>query len=153
MGELSNESRVSYKFDRLNKDLTKYFNEKLKKQNVTRSEASILFILNKEDHISQSQLSKALEVNEATITRALTRLENKHLVEKVLSEEDKRKKLVTLTNKGKDICEEIMKHQEEFKKDLFEDFTDEELENLKNSIEKISKKLHVYINNKNYNKE
>ena len=46
-----------------------------------------------------------------------------------------------------------MKHQEEFKKDLFEDFTEEELENLKNSIEKISKKLHVYINNENYNKE
>ena len=144
MGELSTESRVSYKFDRLNKDLTKYFNKKLKSFNVTRSEVSILFILNREDRISQAQLSKTLEVNEATTTRALTRLENKEFVRKVLSEKDKRKKLVALTKKGKAVCDEILKHQEEFKKDLFEDFTEEELENLKNSIEKISKKLHSY---------
>lgn len=144
MSEFSTESRVSYKFDRLNKDLTKYFNKKLKTHNVTRSEVSILFILNKEDYISQSQLSKLLEVNEATVTRALTRLENKRFVRKVLSEKDKRKKLVALTEKGKNVCKEIMKHQEEFKKELFEDFTDEELENLKNSIEKISNKLHKY---------
>ena len=144
MGELSTESRVSYKFDRLNKDMTKYFNKKLKAHNVTRSEVSILFILKAEERISQAQLSKILEVNEATTTRALTRLENKKFVRKVLSEKDKRKKLVALTKKGKHVCDEILKHQEEFKKDLFEDFTEEELENFKNSIEKISKKLHSY---------
>ena len=144
MGEFSTESRVSYKLDRLNKDLTKYFNKKLKSNNVTRSEVSILFIVKAEKRISQAQLSKILEVNEATTTRALTRLENKKFVRKVLSEKDKRKKIVALTKEGKTVCDEILKHQKEFKKDLFEDFTEEELENFKNSIEKISKKLHSY---------
>ena len=139
-----NDSRVSYKFDRLNKDLTKYFNKKLKEHNATRSEVSILFILNSEDKISQAQLSKILEVNEATVTRALTRLENKKFIEKVLIEKEKRKKLVALTKEGKDVCKEIIKQQGAFKKELFEDFTEEELENFKNSIEKISKKLHSY---------
>lgn len=153
MGEFSNELRLSYKFDRLNKDMTKYFNKKLKSYNVTRSEVSILFIVKAEERISQAQLSKVLEVNEATTTRALTRLKKKNFVEIVVSEKDKRKKIVALTKEGKTVCEKILKHQEEFKKNLFEDFTEEDLENLDNSIDKIQKNYIRITNNEKYNKE
>ncbi|MCQ2972324.1 MAG: MarR family transcriptional regulator [archaeon] len=84
----------------LNKQITQSINSRLELYDLTRSEIPYITILYQEENVTQEYLSKVLDYNEGTVTRALKRLEKKGFVERIPSLQDRRKKIVCLTEEG-----------------------------------------------------
>lgn len=64
---------------RINKLYTEKTNNNLKEFNVTRSDMSFLLELNEMGKTTQKELAESRNLNNATVTRALERLEKKGL--------------------------------------------------------------------------
>ena len=126
---------------RINKLYTENTNSNLKEFNVTRSDMSFLLKLNEMGKVTQKDLAESRNLNNATVTRALERLEKKGFVKRIDDENDKRKRIVLLTSEGKQTINEILKKHESFKKDVFDDFDDNELQNLMTLLDRILSKL------------
>ncbi|MEE1129509.1 MAG: MarR family transcriptional regulator [Methanobrevibacter sp.] len=126
---------------RINKLYTEKTNSNLKEFNVTRSDMSFLLKLNEEGKITQKDLAKSRNLNNATVTRALERLEKKGFVKRADDEKDKRKKNVLLTSGGKQIIDQILEKHKAYKNELFKDFDEEEFQNLLILMDKLLFKL------------
>ena len=66
------------------------------------TEARILFEISHRDDLSASDLSRELGLDQGYLSRILARLERRGLVDKVRSETDGRRRLLSLTSAGKD---------------------------------------------------
>lgn len=128
---------------RINKLYTEKTNSNLKEFNVTRSDMSFLLKLNEMGEMTQKDLAESRNLNNATVTRALERLEKKGFVKRVDDEKDKRKKNVLLTSEGKQIINNILKKHENFKKEIFSDFDENEFQDLMDLLDKLLFKLEL----------
>lgn len=129
---------------KINKLYTENTNINLKKYNVTFSDMSFLLKLDENGKMTQRELADSKNLNTATITRALDRLEKKGFVKRENDSNDKRKKNIFLTQKGKEIVSEILIKHETFKNEIFKDFSSEEYLELLNYLNKLSESLVNY---------
>lgn len=125
-----NDKSFSFKMAKINKIFTILLNKNLEEYDLTRSEIPYLITLYDNENVSQEFLSKTYSLNEATVARALNRLEKKEFIKRIPNPDDKRKKMVSLTEKGKKIANMIVKHKESYKEKIFADFTKEEYDEL-----------------------
>lgn len=112
-----------------------YLNEKLKAQDLTFGLYPLLIEIYKNDGISQEELAKLLYLNESTITRNLEKLENKGLINRT---PHKRKKIITITDKGSIIAQNVMNYEENWDELIKKDLTEEEYNSFKNILIKIT---------------
>lgn len=122
---------------RINKLYTEKTNRNLKEFNVTRSDMSFLLTLNEMGEITQKDLAEYRNLNNATVTRALERLEKKGFVKRVDDENDKRKKNVRLTSNGKETLDKILEKHGDYKKVIFNDFEENEIQDLMSLLDKL----------------
>lgn len=88
-----------------------------------------LFIFN-EPGINQLELSRKKSVGKASVTKALKILEDKDLITRVVDDEDKRNLRCYVTKKGASIADKLIELSEHIEADLFDDFNEEEKEQL-----------------------
>ncbi len=86
----------------------------------------LLFILNKEDGLSQKDLAEKLRIKPSTLTVMLKRMECGSLIYKKQDDKDQRIFRVFLTEKGKEVCEKSIEIVKSLEKECFGNFTDEE---------------------------
>lgn len=135
---------IDYLIFNISKLYTENTNINLKKYNVTFSDMSFLFKLHENGKMNQKELAESKNLNTATITRALNRLEKKGFVKRENDSNDKRKKNIFLTQKGKEIVSDILIEHETFKKEIFKDFSSEEFLELVKYLNKLSESLENY---------
>ena len=128
----------------VNKLYTEKTNDNLKEYTVTRSDMSLLIKLKEDGKMTQKELAEAKNLNTATVARALDRLEKKGFVKRESNMKDKRKKNIVLTEKGIHIISEILIKHENFKKDIFKEFDDEDYLQLVKYLEMLSASLKYY---------
>ncbi len=90
----------------INTTLEKNANNDLREDGLTMSQVTILLTLNEADEFSLSlkQLEKELHLAQSTIAGIVSRLEQKNLISSYFDENDKRLKLVKLTDDGLNCC-------------------------------------------------
>ena len=87
------------------------------------------FVFNQADHIvSQHQLEEEFNLRRSTVTIMLQRMEKRGLIKKLDDKKDKRKKLVTLTDKSINLIPEIKGYMQADDQDLRKKFTDNEID-------------------------
>ena len=126
---------------RINKNYTQKINKNLSEFNITRTEMSFLLKIKENPEITQNRLAEMMDINTATVTRALERLEKKEVIIRSDDKKDKRKKTVLLTDFGKQIIGNILEKHEGLKKEVFGEFSDEEYLQLLNLLDKLSLSL------------
>ncbi len=94
---------------------------------ITVEQWRMLFYLWEKDGISQQELAGISNKEKSTITRQLTDLERKGLIERLAGESDKRNKLIFLTGKGAAIKDIAIKSSEEITRSSEADLTEEEM--------------------------
>lgn len=124
----------------LKKSFESYMNDKLKNFDVTAGQSQFLHILYKEGPLKQSALSKIAECDKSYTHRMIKELYDKNLVASI---DD----LVVLTEQGKIIAKEFEKYGLSWHQLLIEDIDKNDLEIIKNVLEKISHKAQKIINN------
>lgn len=119
----------------------------LEKLDLYPGQPPLLFTLYKSDGLSQREIANKLHIKPATITVMLTRMEKAGLITRKQDEADQRILRVYLTEKGKEICEELKKIMPVLNEQCFGNFTEEEKETFKYLLEKMAENIEK-INNK-----
>ena len=125
----------------IKKDYTKSINSILKDLNVTLSDFAFLNILYHENNLTQDDLAKKVQYNNATVTRSLKRLEKRGFIKRKQNINDKREKIVQLTPFGREVTHDVIHKLEEYDSYTLRDFNEEEIENCKTFLKKYLKKL------------
>lgn len=86
----------------------------------------ILEFLFSHNGCEQKEIAKACEIEPATVTHLLVRMEEAHLIERKQLNGNRRSWHVFLTTEGEIVTQEVLKIFEEVKKEAFEGFTVQE---------------------------
>lgn len=119
----------SLNLSKTSKYLTFHIRDNLLKFNVNNSEVPILIALYVNGSLNQEDLYKIYQLNDSTVAKALLRLEEKGFIEREINPKDRRRKIVKLTSRGKDVSEKVLVPEDFFNK-MFKNFSKEELNQL-----------------------
>ena len=84
-----------------------YMNIQPKEFGLSHGQAITLKIIYEENNIKQEDLNKRLQIDKSAVTRILKTLEDKQLIIKKISNEDKRNHILSVTSKGKILYPQI----------------------------------------------
>lgn len=109
-------------------DTRSKFNKEVKKFNLTFSQWQVLKVINKSDKkkLSLNEIIELTKSDKASISLIVDKLLEKDMVEKTVSEIDKRKKYITLTYKMKKNCLRLKEIENSFLENLFSNLSKEE---------------------------
>lgn len=103
-----------------------------------RGQERILEIVYKHDCISQKELQNILQVEAGSLSEILIKLEKNGFIERYKDEKDKRKQVISLTQKGKDKIE----HRKSNDEDMFDMLSLQESQQLNEMLDKIMEEWH-----------
>jgi DNA-binding MarR family transcriptional regulator len=104
---------------------------------IHRAQHRLLMTLAKNQHVSQVELAKRLEVTPATIAVSLKTMEKEGLICRKVKREDNRANFVELTKKGRDIVEESRDFFSALDEQMYLGFSEEERRRLAGYLERI----------------
>jgi DNA-binding MarR family transcriptional regulator len=96
-------------FKKINNRFTQIQNQNLKKNDVSFQQGALLMYLSKvTDHeVSQKEISEVLNIKHTSVIGLLERLEEKVLIERAVKPDNKRYRVITLTDKGRKTVSDI----------------------------------------------
>jgi MarR family transcriptional regulator, organic hydroperoxide resistance regulator len=116
---------------------TKFLNAKVSRLNLTPVQALVISFLSDQDQIMAGELGKKIELDSATLTGILDRLETAQLIERKGNPDDRRSVKIHLTKKGKEIGREAGKLIEKANEEFLSAFTENERQTLLSLIKKL----------------
>jgi DNA-binding MarR family transcriptional regulator len=108
---------------------------------LTRAQWQALGNLRRLGPMTQATLAEIMEVETATIARLIDRLEAAGWIERKTEAQDRRVKLVTMTEKATSIMDEVSIIGQNLRDDMLVDLSPEELETLIATLSKIKSRL------------
>lgn len=133
------DSSIAYLVGRASRSIIKRLTKKFSDAgfDVSYEQWSILVHLYRKDGQTQQELSNAAIKDKAAITRLLNVLEKKNLVLRIPDRNDKRSKLVYLTNKAKDFKTDLIAIVEDLLEEAKQNVSPEEMDQCKSTLNKI----------------
>lgn len=113
----------------------RFLTQKVSELNLTSVQAMILGFLDHEDQITSSELGKRAELDSATLTGILDRLEAAGFIERRGNPDDRRSIRIHLTRKGKSMAREAARVIEEANKEFLQVLTEEQKRDLHGIIQ------------------
>ena len=134
---------VTALFAEINSKLRKSSQENLLKiyKNLTIAEANAIYAIGPDEPKTMKQIAETLGVAVSTPTRTIDRLLEKGFVNRTVGEKDRRKLLIELTPKGKELLEHIDKENLEITRKMLNGLTDGEIDTFKKILSKISENI------------
>lgn len=123
-----------------------FFTHNVKDLDIGGGHVALIFHLYRHDGASQDELAKALEVDKATVTRAIHKLEEQGVVERRRDPIDQRINRIVLTKSGHAHQSELKEVAREWHETLLNDFSEEEVDQLKYLLDKLTKNAVTYKN-------
>ena len=113
------------------------FNE-IEKYGIHGGQFQFLRSLSKKDSISQEELANIYHNHQSTIARALRKLEDNGMISRKVDENNRRKNIITITAKGRNIVDKIQLMDEKWESNIKSLDVDE-----KNKLKELLKALTV----------
>ena len=120
-------------------ELEKNANNYLREDGITLSQVSVLMELDRaeQNQMELKQIERSLHVAQSTAAGIVHRLEQKRLVEGFGSAEDRRIKMIRITQKGRACCENARVNMQRAEANLTAALTDTEQEILMTLLQKV----------------
>lgn len=112
----------------------RFWGHKVSDLSITPVQAMVLRFLYDQDQITSIDLGKKTELDSATLTGVIDRLENAGIIDRKDNPHDRRSIRIYLTEKGKITGEEIARRMEEANADFLKAFTPKEAGKLRRLI-------------------
>jgi DNA-binding MarR family transcriptional regulator len=90
----------------------------IEKYGIHGGQFQFLRSLSKKDSISQEELANIYHNHQSTIARALRKLEDKGMISRKVDENNRRKNIITITAKGRDIVDNIQLMDEKWENNI-----------------------------------
>lgn len=116
-----------------------YIKKTMTKLNITHGEFPFLMLLYVKGNKSQKEIADTFIFSEANVAKITRNLEDKKLIKKEVDENNRRKKIVTLTVQGKKTCEKVMENEKKWEKQVTKNISTENKEILKEILTDILK--------------
>ena len=118
-------------------------NRALEQYGITFSQARVLsFLLNSQDKVTiQKDIEEFLELKHPTVIGILQRMEAKGIIVSSVDPQDKRQKVITLTDTAFELEKRIADHVEDAERRMAEGMTGEELDTIKRLLYKVYKNI------------
>jgi DNA-binding MarR family transcriptional regulator len=126
-----------------------FMNRELKHLNLTEGQVPCLMVLSHKHGVTQDDLAGMLHIDKGTIARAIQKLEDKELVQRVQDPVNRRRYRLSLTKKGEGIIPEILSVEKEWEDIIFKGFSDEERSQLVKGVKELAKNS-LKISNKEF---
>ena len=112
---MGNKRKAAEMIKQINDTLEKQANNGMRNTGLTITQLGILLKLNvsEDGKLPMKDLEKALHVAQSTATGIASRLEAKGMIESLGDPDNKKIKIVGITNKGKELCVEASSHMHE----------------------------------------
>jgi DNA-binding MarR family transcriptional regulator len=108
----------------------RYFAAEMKRMDLSPVAFPLLMRLRHHDDVSQEDLVEDFLVDKGTIARTLATLEDAGLVTREVDPDDRRVKRVSVTERGREVAEDLKRVARRWSNRLMEGFSDEEREQL-----------------------
>lgn len=128
--------------------LVMYRQIEFSKYNLGSCHHSYLFYINRNSGVSQDVLAKKLHINKSNVTRNIQYLEKEGFVYREVSDEDKRKYKLFLTDKAKDILPLLRSEIRKMNEQLVVGLSEEEQTTFIELLTKIATNSCNFIDNK-----
>ncbi|MFZ4450324.1 MarR family winged helix-turn-helix transcriptional regulator [Salibacterium aidingense] len=115
---------------------SKELNEYVQQHELYASQWTILYVLTKRGPMTQTEIWKYLQVEAPTVTRTLTRMEKKGWVKRI-SGQDKRERIIVLTETAERMLPEIQDSVKAFEERFAGSLTEKEQIELYRLLEKL----------------
>jgi DNA-binding MarR family transcriptional regulator len=132
---------ILFTFLKLRHKLARKVQNKLKDYDITFEQWYILYYLHQNEGCNQKTLAKATSKDTGAMTRSLNTLENKGLIERKSSYQDKREFLIYLTDKSKDLYKKTSEVMSQNAQEIKFIFTGSELEQFMYLLDKLDLNL------------
>ena len=134
--------RIGYQFKLISDKLKVHADADLKNQGLTLAQSRVLTFLNEQDGIAtQKEIEDYLQVSHPTGVGLVSRMEQNELVETWFDPENRRNKMVRLTEKSKKIGENMDEVTEQHDKALLNGLSEQEQAELNRMLNIILKNL------------
>jgi DNA-binding MarR family transcriptional regulator len=128
---------IFFQFAKANQLASRFLSQKVSQLNITSVQAMVLGFLDDEDRITSSELGKRTELDSATLTGILDRLEVAGFIERKGNPDDRRSVRIHLTRQGKLMSREAAKAITEANSEFLEVLTDGQKRDLLGIIKKL----------------
>lgn len=142
------ESSLINEISTLRKTMQTFLNEEAKTFNLNSSEIKLIHILSLNEGESQAELAKRIDCDKAHIHRIVIKLLIKKLIHISNNKSDKcRNSKITLTQRGKEIAEEINKKLLKWKSIIINGISQEDISATRRVLEQIINNIKKEIEN------
>lgn len=111
-----------------------YLHDELNETKVNFGEFPFIITLYYKDHISQKNLADEFNISEGSVARAMRKLEDKNLIKRAENPDNRREKIITLTDEGRSITGKILDLDNIWEKEMFKQLSESEIINLKTQL-------------------
>jgi len=128
---------IFFQFAKANQLASRFLSQKVSELNITSVQAMVLGFLDDEDRITSSELGKRTELDSATLTGILDRLEAAGFIERKGNPDDRRSIRIHLTTQGKLMSREATRVITEANLEFLKVLTDAQKRDLHGLIKKL----------------
>lgn len=139
------------KFDNISKivDLTRNFNKFMRHKfhnliqdsGFTLPQISVISILEKHGEQKVSELSAKMGLSDSTVSGILDRLEQKDIIKRQRTKDDRRVVKISLTGKSQKFCNDFRRKKEEYFTQLLKKLSDQEIKDIIKGLEILNRAL------------
>ncbi len=124
-----------------------YLNDQLRNNDLTAGQFPFLMVLSGEEGITQDEIAAHFHMDKGTVARALRKLEDNEYLYRKVDENNRRKYLIYLTKKGKEVVPKIINVDKEWENSICCKFSKQDYNQLSgvlktlavNSLEKVDR--------------
>ncbi len=120
------ENYICFKLNKVRRKIHRYYESKLAPFNITPSQFYVLSALWDKNGLKFKDLARRLDMDGATLTGILDRMEKRGFIERIEDPEDRRSVLVCLTDKSKEIRPQMIEIAQGLDKEFRDKVPDEE---------------------------
>ena len=117
-----------------------HLNNEMKDLELTAGQVPFLMHLSHKEGITQDNLAVHLHIDKGTVARALKKLEDNEFIYREINPQNRRKYLLFLTEKGRQIVPKIHQIDKEWEKSVCSDLSDAEYIQLLNTLQTLAMK-------------
>lgn len=129
------EDCIAFLTNKASKTISDNLEQRLSVYGVTRVQWIAMYFIDKNELDSQKELAEIIGIKESTLTSLLDRMEREGLITKESDDCDRRKKLVVLTDKGREVKTKLTVVAEKFKNDATRNLSQEQVESFQKILD------------------
>lgn len=114
-----------------------YLNHHLEPLNINASQLHSLFEIKRNKSLNQDEIARRCNVDKGAVARSIRKLEEKGLVIKKIDENNRRQNIISLSEKGEEVIEKSQEILDKWEEEVFSDLSQEEKENLQNTLKNV----------------